>query len=123
MYILLAALAAFVVSTFTLIENGGGDIGAAQPTSLHDLTSQVERYRGRNVQVEGVLHLNPLNDEYLLFDGDQNYAVTVRGFRVAEYDGQAVQVDGKFDSRPGIGPVIENAGIRPTSPTPTPKAI
>jgi hypothetical protein len=128
MYTALGALALLILSSTFVLEHGGGTLALEQEASLHDLTTNVDEWRGRSVSTTGTLYHNDALDQYQISDGDQNFPVVVRwngGMKLLV--GKKVTVLGKFSDEAGIGPVIDARSVRltvdPNGSTPTPTDI
>jgi hypothetical protein len=124
MYTALGALALLILSSTFVLEHGGGTLALEQEASLHDLTTNVDEWRGRSVSTTGTLYRNDALAQYQISDGDQNFPVVVRwNGGMKSLVGKKVTVLGKFSDEPGIGPVIDARTVRlavdPNEPTPT----
>jgi hypothetical protein len=116
MYAMLAALAIFVLATYTLVEHGGGSIAAPDPNgrvrgdrdvSIHDLTLDPSKYLGDEVVTEGTLSFSTEHGRHQIVDAG-NYAVIIRSYqntaKLESLEGVRVRVQGTFgqDSRFGV---------------------
>ncbi len=122
MYTALVALITFVLSTYFLLEHGGGKISAVQEVSLHGLTLTPQNYEGQVVSTSGRLVHNDNLNVYEIGAPDENYPVVIRmsDERVlASLVGQDVIVTGLFGFENGLGVYIEVDSVRPAaSPAP-----
>jgi hypothetical protein len=108
-YIVIAALAAFVIFTTFFLDQGGGK---AEPTdgvvSVHNLSLDPDMYRGKTVTTEGTLNYSDATQQYQVVDAD--VAVVINGYELAtlhSLTGQPVLVTGRFDFDEGTGIFIE----------------
>jgi hypothetical protein len=122
MYTALVALITFVLSTYFLVEHGGGKISAVQEVSLHGLTLTPQNYEGEVVSTSGRLVHNDNLNVYEIGSPDENYPVVIRmsDERVlVPLVGQDVIVTGLFGFENGLGVYIEADSVRPAaSPAP-----
>jgi len=111
MYAVLVTLAAFVLSTYVLLEHGGESIAAVEAASIHDLSTQPERFANHEVSVQGRMRHNAELDQFEVLDespGGANFALVVRSYhtedRLPALDGKSVRITGKvgFNSEVGI---------------------
>jgi hypothetical protein len=122
MYAALVALVTFVLSTYFLLEHGGGNIAAVQEVSLHGLTLTPHNYEGEVVSTSGKLVHNDNLNVYVISAPDENYPVLIRKFNervLASLVGQNVTVSGLFGFQNGVGVYIDADSVRPAaSPAP-----
>lgn len=118
MYTALAALVTFVLSTYFLLEHGGGKIAAVQEVSLHNLTLAPHNYEGQVVSTRGKLvHNNDLN-VYEIGAPDENYPVVVRTLDervLVSLVGQDVIVTGLCGFESGVGVYVAADSVRPAA--------
>ena len=108
-YAVLVALAVFVLSTTFLLDGGGS---SAQPddglTSVHDLSINPPKHRGRTVTTGGILNYSVETQQYQVID--DNIAVVVRDYdseALQSLSGQQVLVTGRFDFDSDTGIYID----------------
>jgi hypothetical protein len=124
MYTALVALVTFVLSTYFLLEHGGGKIAAVQEVSLHDLTLTPHNYEGEVVSTSGKLVHNDDLNVYEIGAPDENYPVVIRTLHervLASLVGQDVIVTGLCGFESGVGVYIEADSVRPAA-SPAPRA-
>jgi hypothetical protein len=118
MYTALVALITLVLSTYFLLEHGGGKIAAVQEVSLHGLTLTPHNYEGEVVSTSGKLVRNDNLNVYEIGAPDENYPVVIRKFDervLASLVGQDVTVSGLFGFESGVGVYIEADSVRPAA--------
>jgi hypothetical protein len=122
MYSALVALVTFVLSTYFLLERGGGKIAAVQEVSLHTLTTAPTAYEGQVVSTSGRLVHNDDLNVYEIGAPDENYPVVIRTLDervLASLAGRDVIVTGLCGFESGVGVYIEADSVRPAaSPAP-----
>jgi hypothetical protein len=117
LYLIIAALGIFVLTSTFALEHGGGYTSSRPPVSVHDLRLLPENYRGKTVTTEGTLHYSPDLDQYEVVDADQQ-AVVVTGYdegALGRMVNQTVIVTGKFDIDDEHGIFIDVDSIGLTS--------
>ena len=118
MYTALVALVTFVLSTYFLLEHGGGKIAAVQEVSLHNLTLAPNAYAGQVVSTSGMLNHNDDLSVYEIAAPDENFPVVIRTLDervLASLVGQDVIVTGLCGFEDGVGVYIEADSVRPSA--------
>lgn len=118
MYATIVALAVFVLSSYVLLNHGGGSIAAVQTVTVSDLSSGPRSYDHKPVTTEGVLSFSEEHDEYQLVDADFAVIITDEDPNndPAEFDGDRVRVSGIFLLDDDLGSYIEAHAIERTAP-------
>jgi type II secretory pathway pseudopilin PulG len=123
MYTVIAILAVFVLSSFTLLKHGSEGLSLVRTLTAHELTTLATAYEDAPVAVEGQLIYNDQLHAYEVTDDDANYPTPLKGLSDDVYAplvGQRVHINGILRMNKGIE--IEVDSIRTVgSATPTPK--
>ena len=118
MYATIAALAVFVLSSYVLLQHGGGSIAAVQTVSIQDLTSGSRSFENKPVTTEGVLSYSNEHGEYQIVENE--FAVIIKDQDTnndpVEFDGERVRVSGTFRTSDELGAYIDAHAIERTTP-------
>jgi hypothetical protein len=116
MYTTIAALAVFVASTYSIVEHGGGSIGAVRRLSIHDLTAAAPAYDGSDVSTTGILDYAEEHGRYEIVD-EGNFSVIIREYAdeasLERLLGLHVTVTGEFGWDDEYGTFIDAASVHP----------
>lgn len=102
MYLTIAALAVFVVSTFTFLEHGNQGLGLVKTLTPSELAREPQPYVGAPITVDGTLVYNEGAGRYQLTDEQES--VALRGLDELQAHalvGKYVRVSGIYESSGG----------------------
>lgn len=115
MYGTIAALAVFVLSSFTLLKHGNEGLGLVKTLSAHDLATEPRLYEGATITVDGTLVYNDELSRYELTDETATTPTPIEGLSdgiLSPMAGKRVRVNGTFALSSASGRLIEADTIR-----------